>query len=117
MLGLGEPREVQAGVVGGSYFKVMGLSRILGRPLDERDDGPTAAGAVVLTYSFWTTTLKGDLSVIGKTLRLGPRLATVVGVLEPSVPHPAETEIIANNVTSPHHLSATMASGRLHRRV
>jgi predicted permease len=39
----------------------------------------------------------------------------VVGVLEPSVPYPAETEIIANVVTSPHHLSATMVTGRVHR--
>ena len=30
--------------------------------------------------------------------------AIVVGVLEPSVPYPAETEIIANVVTSPHRL-------------
>jgi putative ABC transport system permease protein len=36
-------------------------------------------------------------------------------VLEPSVPYPAETEIIANIVTSPHHLSATMVTGRVHR--
>ena len=45
----------------------------------------------------------------------GSRTATVVGVLEPSVPYPAETEIIANVVTSPHHLSATMVTGRVHR--
>jgi len=45
--------------------------------------------------------------VIGKTVRLGTRLPPFVGVLEPSVPYPAETEIIANVVTSPHHLSAT----------
>ena len=56
--GLGEPREVQAGVVGGTFFNVMGLHPVLGRLLDMRDDGPTAAGAVVLTYRFWTTTLR-----------------------------------------------------------
>ena len=31
------------------------------------------------------------------------------------MPYPAETEIIANVVTSPHHLSATMVTGRVHR--
>ena len=36
-------------------------------------------------------------------------------MLEPSVPYPSETEIIANVVTSPHHLSATMVTGRVHR--
>jgi predicted permease len=115
MVGLGEPRDVRAGVVGGSYFEVMGLHPVLGRLLDEHDDGPSAAGAAVLTYRFWTTTMKSDPSVIGKNVRLGTRMATIVGVLEPCVPYPAETEIIANVVTSPHHLSATMVQGRVHR--
>src|SRR5712671_6258174 len=115
MVGLGDPREVRAGVVGGSYFEVMGLHPVLGRLLDAHDDGANAAGAAVLTYRFWTTILKSDPSVIGKQIRLGERSATIVGVLEPSVPYPAETEIIANVVTSPHHLSATMVTERLHR--
>ena len=58
--------------------------------------------------------------MIGKSLRLdsgmeGARSATIIGVLEPSIPYPQETEIIANVVTSPHHLSATMVTGRVHR--
>jgi putative ABC transport system permease protein len=115
MVGLGEPRVVRAGVVGGSYFDVMGLRAIRGRLLGPSDDGPNAAGAAVLTHRFWTTGLQSDESVIGRTLRLGDRTATIVGILEPSVPYPAETEIIANVVTSPHHLSATMVEGRVHR--
>ncbi len=118
MIGLGEPREVRAGVVGGSYFHVMGLHPVLGRLIGPQDDGPNAAGVAVLTYRFWSTTLKSDPNVIGKNLRLGSfgeRTATISGVLEPSVPYPADTEIIANIVTSPHHLSATMIEGRVHR--
>jgi putative ABC transport system permease protein len=111
----GEPRMVKAGVVGGSFFDVMGLRPVLGRLLNTQDDGPHAAGAAVLTYRFWTTSLESDPAVIGKTIRLGPRTATVVGVLEPSVPYPADTEIIANVVTSPHHLGATMVTNRAHR--
>ncbi|MEO5894517.1 MAG: ADOP family duplicated permease [Vicinamibacterales bacterium] len=115
MIGLGEPRVVRAGVVGGSYFDVMGLRPIRGRLIDATDDGPSAAGAAVLTHRFWTTTLGSDPGVIGKTVRLGERSATIIGVLEPSVPYPAETEIMANIVTSPHHLDATMVDGRVHR--
>jgi predicted permease len=73
----------------------------------------------VLTYKFWKTSLKSDPGVLGKSVRLdsvsGSRNAVVVGVLEPSVPYPMATEIIANVVTSPHHLSATMVTGRTHR--
>src|SRR5947199_3681316 len=115
MVGLGEPRVVRAGVVDGSYFDVVGLHPVLGRLLNAKDDGPNAAGAAVLTYRFWTTGLHSDPDVLGKTVRLGTRSATIVGVLEPSVPYPAETELIANVVTSPHHLSATMVTGREHR--
>ncbi len=119
MVGLGEPRSVRAGVVNGSYFQVTGLRPVLGRLLDARDDGPKAAGAVVLTYRFWSTTLHSDPKVLGKTVRLDSfvdaRPATVVGVLEPCVPYPQDTEIIANVVTSSHHLSATMVTSRIHR--
>jgi len=120
MLGLGEPRVVQAGVVGGNFFEVMGLHPVLGRLIGPQDDGPKAAGVVVLTYRFWAATLGKDPSVLGKTVRLdsglmGDRSATVIGVLEPSIPYPQDTELIANIVTSPHHLSATMVTGRVHR--
>jgi putative ABC transport system permease protein len=119
LVGLGEPREIRAGVVDGNYFEVMGLRPVVGRLLNSSDDGPKAAGAVVLTYRFWVNSLHSDRDVIGKVVRLGgfegSRSATIVGVLEPSVPYPVETEMIANIVTSPHHLSATMVTGREHR--
>src|SRR5580692_11815681 len=107
MIGLGEPRSIRGGVVGGTYFDVMGLRPVLGRLIGPQDDGPQAAGVVVLTYRFWATALHKDPSVLGKTVRLGSigdRSATVIGVLEPCVPYPQDTEIISNMVT-----------GRIHR--
>ena len=119
VVGLGTPREIRAGVVDGNYFEVMGLRPVIGRLLTPADDGPNATGAAVLTNRFWTTSLHSDPSVLGKTVRLGSyegaRNAVIVGVLQPSVPYPVETELIANVVTSPHHLSATMVTGREHR--
>jgi putative ABC transport system permease protein len=119
IVGLGTAREIPAGVVDGNYFHVMGLQPVLGRLLTPADDGRNAAGAVVLTYGFWRNSLHSDPKVIGKQVRLdsccGSRSATIVGVLEPSVPYPVATEMIANIVTSPHHLSATMVTGRAHR--
>ncbi|HEX4439110.1 MAG TPA: ADOP family duplicated permease [Thermoanaerobaculia bacterium] len=111
----GEPRVVTAGVVNGSFFDVMGLRPALGRLINSGDDGPNAAPVAVLTHRFWTTVLHSDPAVVGKVIRLGPGNATVIGVLEPSVPYPAETQIIANVVTSPHHLGATMQKERWHR--
>ena len=119
MIGLGEPRELNGGVVNGSFFDVMGLRPVLGRLIGPQDDGPDGAPVVVLTHRFWSNALNRDPSVIGKTVQLGTaqgdRTATIIGVLEPCVPYPQETEIIANVASSPHHLSATMVTIRIHR--
>jgi len=115
MVGLGEPRTVVAGVVDGNYFDVVGLRPVLGRLITKEDDGPKAESVAVLTHRFWSTTLNADPTVVGKNVRLGTRSATIIGVLEPSDPYPAATELIANMVTSSHHMSATMVEGREHR--
>ncbi|MDP2054806.1 MAG: ADOP family duplicated permease [Acidobacteriota bacterium] len=115
MVGLGEPRVVRAGVVGGNYFNVMGLRPVAGRLLDATDDGPAAAPTAVLTHRFWSTGLNSDPSVVGTVIKLGDRAVTIVGVLEPSIPYPAQTELMANVVTSSHHMDATMVDGRVHR--
>jgi predicted permease len=115
LVGFGKPRVVQAGVVSGSYFEVMGLRPVLGRLLNAGDDGPDAACAAVLTHRFWSEALGRDPNVVGKAVKLGTRTTTVVGVLEPSIPYPVDTEIVANVVTSPHHLGATMVTERTHR--
>lgn len=111
----GDPRMVKAGVVNGSYFDVMGLRPVVGRLLRAQDDGPKAAPVAVLTFRFWKSAFHGDPTIVGQTVRLGISDATIVGVLEPSVPYPTETEIISNMVTSPHHLGATMNQSRTHR--
>lgn len=115
LVGLGDPRVVRAGVVSGSFFPVMGLKPVRGRLIDATDDGPQAASVTVLTHRFWTESLHSDESVLGRQIKLGDRASTIIGVLEPSVPYPAETQLIANVVTSSHHMSATMQDGRVHR--
>jgi putative ABC transport system permease protein len=115
LVGLGEPRVIQAGVVDGHYFDVVGLKPVIGRLVEPSDEGFKAAGVAVLTNRFWTKSLNSDPSVVGKTIQLGSRSATVIGVLEPSVPYPADTEIIGNMVTSPHHMGAQMITMRTHR--
>src|SRR6202041_3946239 len=81
IVGLGTPREIPAGVVDGNYFEVMGLKPVLGRLLAPSDDGPNAAGAVVLTYKFWRDSAHSDPHVLGSNVRLesvsGARSATI----------------------------------------
>src|SRR4051794_40491593 len=68
MIGLGEPRVVRAGVVGGSYFEVMGLRAIRGRLLGPADDGPAAAGAAGPAPPVWTPGVESEPSGIGQKI-------------------------------------------------
>ncbi|HEU4630992.1 MAG TPA: ABC transporter permease [Gemmatimonadaceae bacterium] len=111
----GAPVRIQTGIVSGNYFDVMGLEPVLGRLLGPGDDGPAAEPVVVLSYRFWQEHFGGDPHIVGRTVRLNDRLSQVVGVVQPAPQYPRRTDVFVNTVTSPHHLSATMVTGRSHR--
>jgi predicted permease len=115
MLGGDEPVEVQAGIVTGNYFHVMGLGAVLGRTFNAGDDGPAAVPVMMLTHAYWLNRFGGDPTVLGRVVRINGRSVTIVGVAEPAPPFPGRTDILVNMVTSPHHLDATMVHGRSHR--
>ena len=115
MLADEEPKYVQAGVISGNYFDVMGLGAVIGRVTSPTDDGPSAAGVGVLSHHFWMQHFGGDAGVIGKLIRVNDRPLTIVGVAQSAPHYPQRTDIFVNMVTSPHHLDATMVHGRTHR--
>jgi predicted permease len=70
--------------VTGNYFKVLGVSALAGRTIEESDDAPSAEPVAVLSYPFWQKRFGGDKSIIGKTVRLNSTVVTVVGVMPPT---------------------------------
>ncbi len=115
MLGHETPRRVRAGIVTGNYFAVMGQSALIGRTVGPEDDGETAPAVIVLSHAYWQNTFGGDPGVIGMTLQMNGRSATIVGVAEPAPPYPERTDIYVNMAASPHHLDASMNHDRTHR--
>ncbi len=110
-----EPVHVQAGVISGNYFEVLGLAPVLGRLTSAQDDGPAAAPVAVLSHTFWMQHYGGDPTVIGRRVRINDMASTIVGVVQRTPQYPTKTDLFVNVVTSPHHLSATMKQGRTHR--
>jgi predicted permease len=107
--------RVNAGLVTGNYFTVMGLSSVLGRLTGPSDDGSGVPAVMVLTYDFWQRRFHGDPAVIGQQVRLDGTSVTVIGVLQPAPSFPGQVDALLNMVISPHHLSAQMIQGRTHR--
>ena len=111
----GHPVRVKVGIISGNYFDVMGLEPVVGRLTGSGDDGAAAASVAVLSYQFWNEHFGGDPTIVGRTVRLNDKISTVVGVVQSAPHYPVPTDIFVNTVTSPHHLSATMVTGRTHR--
>ena len=57
---------------------------------EQRDGGPLTA---VVSHAFWTTRLGGDRDALGRTLKYGQRIYTIVGVLPPTFRFPAGTDV------------------------
>jgi predicted permease len=107
--------RINAGLVTGNYFEVMGLSPVLGRLTEPGDDGPGVPPVLVLTHEGWMKRFGGDPSIVGKQVTLDKKSVTVIGVLQPAPFFPNRVEGLLNMVISEHHLSAFMVEGRTHR--
>jgi predicted permease len=107
--------RVSLGLVTGNYFQVMGLSPVIGRLLDARDDGTTVPPVMVLTHEYWMKRFGGDRSVVGRKVRVDGKPVTIVGVVQPAPYFPRPMDALMNMVISEHHTSAMMVQGRTHR--
>ena len=77
----GEEKQVEAQFVTANYLTDLGARARLGRILDaSRDEGGDADPVVVLDYGFWQRHFGADPLVVGRTIRLNGKPATVIGV-------------------------------------
>jgi predicted permease len=88
-------RTVFGEAISGNYFVTIGITPRLGRLIDARDEA-TSARVIVVSEGFWRGALNGDVSVIGRTVRVGGTAFELIGVaaghfhgLDPFVPSAA----------------------------
>ena len=62
-------------------FRIARVAPLVGRPIDDRDAAPGAAPVVVIGHDVWQRRFAGARDVIGRQLRLGKDVHTVVGVM------------------------------------
>lgn len=72
---------VQVAQVTAAGFNITRVAPVIGRPIIEADESITAPPVVVIGYDVWQSRFSGDVSVIGRNLRLGNVVHTIVGVM------------------------------------
>jgi len=84
LTGTGDPERVPGVRVSGDWFKVLGVSPLLGRALTRDDDEPGKEHVVVLSHGAWTRLFAASPAAIGKTIELNGESYQVVGVMPPA---------------------------------
>src|SRR5215472_6592289 len=67
--------------VSAGFFRVLGVTPVLGRDFSDGEDKPSAPRTVILTYSAWQQRYGGQPGVIGRTVTLDGNPNTIIGVL------------------------------------
>ena len=73
-------RAMPVEAVTGNYFQALGVPAAHGRVLLPEDDRPGAPPVVVVSSAFWSAAFDRDPGAIGRSLRIGGRRYTIVGV-------------------------------------
>ena len=80
----GQPELVNAELVSGNYFGVLGLRPTLGRLLIAGDDvTANASPFAVLSFNYWQRRFGSDPKVLNQSIDVNGHPFTVIGVLEP----------------------------------
>lgn len=77
----GHGQSARGWEISASAFRVVPIPPLYGRPLLDDDEKPAATDVVVIGEDLWKARFNSDPTVIGRTVRFGETIRTVVGVM------------------------------------
>ncbi len=80
----GSPQQIRGMLVTPSWFHLLRVTPMIGRPFTEEDGEVGRDQEVILSYGLWKQLYAGNPSALGGTLRISGRPFTIVGVMPPN---------------------------------
>ncbi len=87
-----EPVRVTGAAVGHEFFALLGVQPMLGRAFTAAEDVRGQAGVMVLSHRMWDERFGGNPAVIGRSIQLGEKSFTVLGVMPAGFDYPPQAE-------------------------
>ena len=101
-LGSGDPPQpVKAVHVSGEYFKVFGVSPLMGRTFNDSEDVPKGPAVAVIGYDLWQR-LGAAHDILGRTIMLNAAPYVVVGILPAGFQPDPEADLWLSMQADPH---------------
>lgn len=98
IFGSGDPYQVSALSAAPELLAMLALRPVVGRSFTPEEGVTGASSSVILGYDLWRTRFGSDPSVVGRSIRVGDRNRTIVGVAPEQFRFPprSATDIIVN---------------------
>src|SRR2546423_1718874 len=87
------PQRYTGGYVTEDMFKIVGVSPAMGRDFTAEDNKPGSEKTIILGDEIWRRDFNADPSVIGQSVRVNSKAATIIGVMPPGFKFPFSEEL------------------------
>jgi putative ABC transport system permease protein len=87
------PQRYTGGYVTEDFFKMVGVSPILGRDFTAEDNRPGAEKVTILGHEIWQRDFSGDRNIVGQNVRINGKAATIIGVMPPNFKFPISEQL------------------------
>src|ERR1041384_3715922 len=87
------PQRYTGGYVTEDMFKIVGVAPVMGRDFTAEDNKPGAEKTVILGDEIWRRDFNADPNVVGQSVRVNSKAATVIGVMPPGFKFPFSEEL------------------------
>jgi len=88
----GNPQRYTGAYVSADFFRILGVSPLVGRDFAARDDRTGAEKVALISHQLWRRDFGGG-DVLGKSVRINGQPATVIGVMPPGFAFPINEQI------------------------
>jgi predicted permease len=75
------PQRYTGGYVTEDFFRIVGVSPIVGRDFTADDNKPGAEKTTILGHEIWQRDFGGDPNIVGQSVRINGKAATIIGVM------------------------------------
>jgi predicted permease len=79
--GLAAPEQVQSLTVTEGTLNALGVQPLFGRWFNATNDRPGSPDTAILTYGYWQRRFGGDVSVVGRQIRVDGQSKQIIGVM------------------------------------
>lgn len=88
-----KPQRYTGAYVTDEFFKIIGVTPIIGRDFTAADNQPGAEKVALLGHEIWQRDFDGDPKVVGQAIRINGRAATIIGVMPENFKFPQTEQL------------------------